>query len=64
MLRVFLKKLYDLGYSSVDDEIYDLMDSWRLSGNDKGAAVLSLIQMKAHLAHLNFKQLSLEPTNI
>jgi integrase len=42
MLRVFLKKLYDLGYSSVDDEIYDLMDSWRLSGNEKGAAVLSL----------------------
>lgn len=42
MLRVFLKKLYDLGFSSVDDEIYDLMDSWRLSGNEKGAAVLSL----------------------
>ena len=42
MLRVFLKKLYDLGYSSVDDEVYDLMDSWRLSGNEKGAAVLSL----------------------
>ncbi|RZG86560.1 site-specific integrase [Acinetobacter sp. WCHAc060033] len=42
MLRVFLKKLYDLGYSSVEDEVYDLMDSWRLSGNEKGAAVLSL----------------------
>lgn len=40
--RVFLKKLYDLGYSSVDDKIYDLIDSWRLSGNEKGAAVLSL----------------------
>lgn len=40
--RVFLKKLYDLGYSSVDDEVYDLIDSWRLSGNEKGAAVLSL----------------------
>ncbi|WP_410169373.1 site-specific integrase [Acinetobacter indicus] len=42
MLRVFLKKLYNLGYSSVDDEIYDLMDSWRLTGNEKGTAVLSL----------------------
>lgn len=42
MLRVFLKKLYDLGYSSIDDEIYDLIDSWRLSGNEKGAAVLTL----------------------
>ncbi|WP_019385592.1 site-specific integrase [Acinetobacter venetianus] len=42
MLRVFLKKLYNLGYSSVDDEIYDLMDSWKLTGNEKGAAVLSL----------------------
>lgn len=40
--RVFLKKLYDLGYASVDDEIYDLMDSWKLGGNEKGAAVLSL----------------------
>jgi len=42
MLRVFLKKIYDLGYTSVDDTIYDLIDSWRLSGNEKGAAVLSL----------------------
>ncbi|PKH30220.1 site-specific integrase [Acinetobacter radioresistens] len=42
MLRVFLKKLYNLGYSSVDDEIYDLMDSWKLTGNEKGTAVLSL----------------------
>ena len=42
MLRVFLKKLYNLGYSSVDYEIYDLMDSWKLSGNEKGTAVLSL----------------------
>lgn len=41
MLRVFLKKLYDLGYNAVDDKIYDLIDSWRLSGNEKGAAVLS-----------------------
>ncbi|MEN8428372.1 site-specific integrase [Acinetobacter towneri] len=40
--RVFLKKLYNLGYSSVDDEIYDLMDSWKLTGNQKGTAVLSL----------------------
>ncbi|WP_411687436.1 site-specific integrase [Acinetobacter indicus] len=40
--RVFLKKLYNLGYSSVDDEIYDLMDSWKLTGNEKGTAVLSL----------------------
>lgn len=42
MLRVFLKKIYDLGYTSVDDTLYDLIDSWRLSGNEKGAAVLSL----------------------
>lgn len=42
MLRVFLKKIYDLGYTSVDDTIYDLIDSWRLSGNEKGVAVLSL----------------------
>ncbi|MEB3768156.1 site-specific integrase [Acinetobacter sp. MD2] len=40
--RVFLKKMHDLGYSSINDEIYGLIGSWRLSGNDKGAAVLSL----------------------
>ena len=40
--RVFLKKLYNLGYSSVDDDIYDLVDSWKLAGNEKGTAVLSL----------------------
>src|SRR5690606_31276769 len=42
MLRVFLKKIYDLGYNSIDDQVYDLIDSWRLSGIEKGAAVLSL----------------------
>lgn len=40
--KVFLKKLYDLGYTAIDDKIYDLIDSWRLSGNEKGTAVLSL----------------------
>lgn len=40
--RVFLKKLYNLGYASVDDKVYDLIDSWHLSGNEKGTAVLSL----------------------
>lgn len=42
MLRVFLKKLYNLGYTSIADEVYDLLDSWKLKGNEKGAAVLSL----------------------
>lgn len=42
MLRIFLKKIYNLGYTSVDEKIYDLIDSWRLSGNEKGVAVLSL----------------------
>lgn len=42
VLRTFLKKMYDLGYASVDNEIYDLLNSWRLSGSEKGIPVLSL----------------------
>lgn len=39
MLWVFLKKFYNLGYFLVDDEIYDLMDLWKLIGNEKGIVV-------------------------
>ncbi|MFW2084078.1 site-specific integrase [Acinetobacter baumannii] len=42
MLRVFLKKLYNLGYVAVDDDVFNLIESWKLTGNTKGAAVLSL----------------------
>lgn len=55
MLRVFLKKLYNLGYTSIDDEIYDLLDSWRLSGNEKGVAVLSLDPDEGPFSHFEFQ---------
>lgn len=55
MLRVFLKKLYNLGYASVDERIYDLLDSWTLSGNEKGAAVLSLDPDKGPFSQFEFQ---------
>lgn len=42
ILRTFLKKMYDFGYASVDNEIYGLLNSWRLRGSEKGIPVLSL----------------------
>jgi len=42
VLRVFLKQLFFLGYSAVSESIFEFINSWRLSGNEKGKAVLSL----------------------
>jgi len=42
ILRVFLKQLYFLGFEAVSEQVFELLNSWRLSGNDKGVAVLSL----------------------
>jgi len=42
VLRVFLKQLYFLEFKAVSDQLFELLSSWKLSGNDKGTAVLSL----------------------
>jgi len=42
VLRVFLKQLYFLDFEAVSEQVFELLNSWRLSGNDKGIAVLSL----------------------
>ena len=42
VVRGFVRQMRYLGLdSSIDDNVYKLTDQWRLSGNDKGAAVLS-----------------------
>jgi len=42
VLRVFLKQIYFLEFNAVSDQVFELLTSWKLSGNDKGTAVLSL----------------------
>lgn len=42
VLRVFLKQLHILGFDALNDECLELLNSWRLSGNETGTAVLSL----------------------
>lgn len=43
VVRGFIRQMRYLGLdSSIDDKVYKLTGQWRLSGNDKGAAVLSL----------------------
>lgn len=42
VLRVFLKQMHVLDFEALNDECLELLNSWRLSGNDKGTAVLSL----------------------
>ena len=41
-IRVFLKKWFDLGYPGIASETIELLISWRLGGNEKGQAVLSV----------------------
>jgi hypothetical protein len=42
VLRVFLKQMYFLEFSSVSEDVLELISKWKLSGNEKGIAVLSL----------------------
>jgi integrase len=42
VLRVFLKQLHILDFEALNNECLELLNSWRLSGNEKGTAVLSL----------------------
>lgn len=54
-LRVFLKQLYLLGFKAVSESLYDLLNSWRLSGNDKGLAVLSLDPEEGPYSDIEFE---------
>lgn len=41
-IRVFLKKWFELGYPGISKEVIELLTKWRLRGNEKGQAVLSI----------------------
>jgi len=54
VLRVFLKQLYFLEFDAVSDQLFELMSSWSLSGNDKGMAVLSLDPEEGPFSDIEF----------
>ena len=55
VLRVFLKQIYFLEFNAVSDQVFELLSSWKLSGNDKGTAVYHLMQRTVHTAILSSK---------
>src|SRR3954462_15398617 len=55
VLRVFLKQMYFLEFESINDSIYELINSWRLAGNEKGVAVLSLDPEEGPFSDIEFE---------
>jgi len=55
VLRVFLKQLYFLEFNAVSDQVFELLNSWKLSGNDKGTAVLSLDPEEGPYSDIEFE---------
>lgn len=54
-LRVFLKQIYFLEYKAVSEDIFSLIDGWRLSGNEKGTAVLSIDPEEGQYSDIEFE---------
>ena len=57
IIRVFLKKWLDLGYSGIQDDTKDLIDNLRIKGNIKGKAVQMLCPKSGPLSDLEFEGL-------
>lgn len=54
-LRVFLKQIYYLEYEAVSEQVFELLNGWKLAGNDKGQAVLSLDPEEGPYSDLEFE---------
>ena len=54
-VRAFLKHWYELGYPGVPAEVIDLLDSWTLRGNQKGAVVKSMDPLEGPLDDLELQ---------
>lgn len=55
ILRVFLKQMYYLEFDAVNDALMELLNGWKLSGNDKGVAVLSLDPEEGPYSDIEFQ---------
>jgi len=63
VLRVFLKQLYFLEFKAVSDQLFELLSRWKLSGNDKGTAVLSLDPEEGPYSDTEFEAIRCELDN-
>jgi len=55
VLRVFLKQMYFLEFKAVSEQAFELLSGWKLSGNDKGTAVLSLDPEEGPYSDIEFE---------
>lgn len=59
VVRGFIRQMRYLSLdSSIEDSVYEVMDKWRLSGNDKGAAVLSLDPLTGPFSDIEFEAIA------
>lgn len=60
VVRGFIRQMRYLGLDgNIDDSVYKLTDQWRLSGNEKGVAVLSLDPEVGPFSSLEFEAIGL-----
>ncbi len=52
VIRGFLKKWHQLGYPGITDSVIELLDSWRLKGNEKGDLIKRLDPQKGPLTDI------------
>lgn len=58
-LRVFLKQVYFLEFNAVSSELFKMLNGWRIAGNDKGLAVLSLDPEDGPYSDIEFEAIKL-----
>ena len=55
ILRVFLKQMHILDLDALNDECLELLNGWRLTGNEQGVAVLSLDPEEGPFSDIEFE---------
>jgi integrase len=56
-LRGFFKSWIELGYSGITDDVFSLLNSWRLPGNSKGFAVQTQCPLQGPLSDIEYEAL-------
>lgn len=56
-LRGFLKTWMEFGCPGIDDDVYDLLGTWRIGSNVKGRAVQTLCPIEGPLSEIEFAAL-------
>lgn len=58
-LRGFFKSWNELGYSGIAEDVFSLLNSWRLQGNNKGFAVQTQCPLQGPLSDIEYEALQL-----